>query len=155
MGMIPISPWLFDLRIVNVRKRVNCSFARTHLKVICERTPWRNGTLRDTNRSVHMRGSILIQAMKVKTCGLIPKVIYHVDNNTVSNVGCDIRDGPLTIDAHHWPFECAIRICSNPPNSEIICLRSSSGRSSKGKKEHAKSSAAERRQHPALRQIFG
>lgn len=60
MSMIPVSPWLLDLRMVNW-KRILLKFGlKTHLEIIRERAPRRNRTLRDTDRSVHVGSSILI-----------------------------------------------------------------------------------------------
>lgn len=90
----------------------------------------------------------------MKSGGLISEIVYHVDDDSVSNIRSDIWEWPLTIDAHHRPFELAIRIRRYPLDCEIIGSCNSSRRNHQ-REERAKSSAAERRQqHPALLAVF-
>jgi len=67
----------------------------------------------------------------VQACGSIAKVVLHIDNNAISDVGGDVRNWPLAIDAHDRTCVQTIRVGRDPGHVEIIYDRGSMG-------EHAK-----------------
>lgn len=100
----------------------------TYCEVIKERLARLNWTLRNLRRPIHMVGTIHKQTVKMQRRGLIPQIILRVHQNRITHSRFDPGNRPLSIDTNRRPLKGAIRIRSDPFNSEIIRNRSSQSR---------------------------
>lgn len=68
--------------------------------------------------------AIHVKAMEVQTSGLVTQLILYIDNDSVSNGSCDVRNWPLAIDANGRAGK-AIWLCGHPSDIEVISHGSS------------------------------
>ena len=92
----------------------------THSEVVGHCATRRNRTLIDTCRSVHIRCSILEQAMEMQTRGHVSQSIMSIDHDPVANLSSYLWYWPLAIDSNYCSLELAIWICSRPADIEIV-----------------------------------
>lgn len=74
----------------------------------------------NSNRSVHMGSTILVQTVKMQTCRLIPKRVLYIDNDPIAFVGDDGWNRPLSIDALNWTVCLAIRVRICPSQVKVV-----------------------------------
>ena len=65
------------------------------------------------------------EAVEMERGVLILERVEDFDNDTVSDVGLDGRDGPLPIDADGLAVKQAVGICCDPGDVEVIVDRGS------------------------------
>ena len=56
-------------------------------KIVLEFSAWRDVTLTNLERAIHLGGAIHIQAMEMNRRALVAKLIINIDNDCVSSSG--------------------------------------------------------------------
>ena len=103
----------------------------THGEVVDEHAPRGNIALGDMRRSIHLIGTILIEAMPINTGGFIPQAVVYFCYGPVS--ACEIQDGPLSIDSYHRTLHHPIRIGCCPGDVPVVVECCSHRRNNVGK----------------------
>jgi hypothetical protein len=120
VAVVPICAWLVDLHA----SQLQMSFGRqksTYREVVRKRAPRHDRALRDRNRAIHMRRSVLVQTMKMQRRALVAQRVLDIDNDTVSFRSDNGFNRPLAIDAHDRARLLAIRIRVRPCDVEVVC----------------------------------
>lgn len=130
-------------RPTEIRHRISCHLQTTHGEIVRERASWSNLTLRHTRRTVHVCSSVLKQAVKVKTCGLVAEVILDVDDDIIAFCHCDCRNRPLAIDSNDRSIVNTVWIGIYPANVEVV--RDRDGVSDTGQEEGSHKAEAQHR----------
>ena len=89
-------------------------------EVVGKRLPWKDGTLGDHRRAVHVVRTILVQAMPVDRGVLVAQSIVHVHDQTVPFVNLDDGQRPLSIDANDLAIVQSIWVCSGPCHVPVV-----------------------------------
>src|SRR2546421_3953527 len=92
----------------------------TNSEIICHRRTRRNWALRDAYCPIHFIGSILEDAMEMKTCALVAKLIDDIHNDSVSDVCSYLRQWPFSVDANCWSVKRIIGVCGHPCNVKVV-----------------------------------
>lgn len=109
-------------------------------KVVRKARAWRDATLCDTNRAIHLVGAVLEKAMEMDAGTLISELLYismidkassmqcnmtylvaHISDNSVAFCEVEQRKWPLTVDTHDGTLSHSIRVGSNPSDIPIKC----------------------------------
>lgn len=92
----------------------------TYCEVIRKRLPRGDWTLGDHYGSIHMIGTILVDAVEVQAGGLVPEGILYIDDNAIALGGYNGGDGPLPVDPYDRPCLETIWVGIDPGYIEII-----------------------------------
>ncbi|KAH3662870.1 hypothetical protein OGATHE_004446 [Ogataea polymorpha] len=78
-----------------------------------------NWTLTNQRWTVHLRGSVLEQAVEVKSSVGIVKTVGQVDLDPVTLIDSNIRPWKFTVTSNDWPFKGTVWVCSTPAGSPV------------------------------------
>jgi len=74
-------------------------------------------------RSIHVVRAVHEQAVKVQRRGLVAQLVVDLDDDAVANVGLDLGDGPLAVDADDGARERTVRVGRHPGDVEVVVDR--------------------------------
>lgn len=89
-------------------------------ELVFEALSWRNGALGDSGRPVHLRGAILIEAVEVQRGRLVAQRVQDVHDDGVADVGCDVWNRPLSVDANCRAVKGTIWVGGDPANLKVV-----------------------------------
>src|SRR3569833_3708451 len=73
--------------------------------------------------------------MEMERRRFVAELVVGVNDDAVADVGCDVRDGPLAVDANGWAIEESIRVSGQPRDVEIVGYGSGPRRSEQRREE--------------------
>lgn len=104
----------------------------THSEVVDHHPSWGNIELSDM-RSVHLIGTILIEAMPMNTGTFISQAVVDLCDDLVSVCEVQYGERPLSVDSYHWTLHHSIRIGCRPCDIPVVVDCCSHGRDNLGK----------------------
>lgn len=96
-----------------------------YCKVICKGCARGDGALNHTSRAIHVCASVHVEAMEMQRCGLITQAVVGVDDDPITNIDLDKRDGPLAVDSNNCTLIGTVGVSSDPADVEVIFPRGS------------------------------
>jgi len=89
-------------------------------EVVDKGRAWSDATLGDTDRTIHLVGTILKETVKVNTGRLIAEQVSHSGDNLVTLRKIELWEWPLSIDTHDWTHCESIGVCLHPSDVPIM-----------------------------------
>lgn len=117
VGVVPVGARLRDLHAVSQLSSLSWY---AYIEIVSELRTWRDWTLRNLGRAVHVRGPVHVEAVEVKGGGLVAELVIDIDNDAIALRRCHDWQGPLAVDANGWPLEKPIWVRPDPGDVKVV-----------------------------------
>lgn len=79
--------------------------------------------------------AVLVNAVKMQRSRLVTKLVVDVDDDAIADIGLDLRNGPLVVDANDGTRERSVWIGRDPSDVEVVVDGSCAGEAQRGSEQ--------------------